>query len=211
MARRATPVTKGRATPNKAATAAPENAKPTRRGRAKPQDDSPALDAAPEVTPDAAPAAETETMAPKPRRGRKSKAEMMSNDDGIAAAAASESVPEAAPESEPPAEPELPAMETAESGRPAPKAKPPKLAGSPRTTRRNREPEASAPPPLDLPDEPAADSPIASAVHWHAETGTVTFDWSTIEEVAAAEGVNQPMAKVLLAARAEGARSRWPF
>ena len=54
----------------------------------------------------------------------------------------------------------------------------------------------------------AAPSPAAQ---WNAETGAVTFDWPAIEQVAAAAGANQAMAKLLLAARAEGANSRWPF
>jgi len=53
---------------------------------------------------------------------------------------------------------------------------------------------------------------IASSVaKWNAATGTISFDWPAIEQTAAAEGPNQVMAKLLLAARAEGANSRWPF
>lgn len=58
------------------------------------------------------------------------------------------------------------------------------------------------------PISPHAD---ASAVRWSAETGTATFDWPIIEQVAASDGPNQAMAKLLLAARDEGANSRWPF
>ncbi|MGI4952353.1 MAG: hypothetical protein ACRYGM_11140 [Janthinobacterium lividum] len=50
-----------------------------------------------------------------------------------------------------------------------------------------------------------------SAVRWDVETGTATFDWPAIEQVAGTPGPNQAMAKLLLAARAEGANSRWPF
>jgi len=39
----------------------------------------------------------------------------------------------------------------------------------------------------------------------------VRFDWPAIERVAAQGGPNQAMAKLLVAARAEGAQSRWPF
>jgi len=39
----------------------------------------------------------------------------------------------------------------------------------------------------------------------------VRFDWSAIERTAAQEGPNQGMAKLLVAARAEGANSRWPL
>ncbi len=201
MARRATPVTKERTTSKKAA--APETVKPSRRGKAKQQDESPAELPTLDAADDTMPVNETETMAPKPRRGRRSKAEMSGDDASIDASAA--------PDMAPSAEPELPAMEIAEPDRPAPKAKAPKPAGSPRTTRRNREPEASAPPPIEMADEPASETPSVSAVEWHADSGSVTFDWPAIEAIAAAEGVNQPMAKLLLAARAEGARSRWPF
>ena len=51
----------------------------------------------------------------------------------------------------------------------------------------------------------------SSAARWDAETGTASFDWPVIEAVAATTGPNQAMAKLLLAARAEGANSRWPF
>lgn len=51
----------------------------------------------------------------------------------------------------------------------------------------------------------------ASAAEWNPATGTISFDWPAIEQTAAAEGPNQVMAKLLLAARAEGANSRWPF
>ena len=51
----------------------------------------------------------------------------------------------------------------------------------------------------------------SSAARWDSVTGTPTFDWPKIEQVAATEGPNQSMAKLLLAARAEGANSRWPF
>lgn len=58
----------------------------------------------------------------------------------------------------------------------------------------------------------SADSKAASsAARWNADTGTASFDWPVIEAVAATAGPNQAMAKLLLAARAEGANSRWPF
>ncbi|GEM_PF-4154026 len=143
----------------------------------------------------------------KARRGRKPKADAITTGSTDAADAAMSAEPDSptpealAPEPAPePSEPELPTL----------KAKAPKPPSSPRKTRRNREPEASAPPPLDIADEPPAET-HAAAAQWHAETGTVTFDWPAIEQVAAAEGPNQPMAKLLLAARTEGATSRWPF
>lgn len=135
----------------------------------------------------------------KARRGRKPKVDAISTESADAPDAAMSAEPESlAPE---PSEPELPALE-AEAPKPPP---------SPRKTRRNREPEASAPPPLDIADESPVETHAPAAAQWHAETGTVTFDWPAIEQVAAAEGPNQPMAKLLLAARTEGATSRWPF
>ena len=57
-----------------------------------------------------------------------------------------------------------------------------------------------------------ADSEASSAAaRWNADTGAAWFDWPVIEAVAATTGPNQAMAKLLLAARAEGANSRWPF
>lgn len=198
MARRTTPVTKGRTAPKKMAPiAAPPAAKPTRRGaKSKLHDDPPMETSVPDTTLAGAddPAANAKVASPaSARRGRKPTSNAMAADhDSTDAAAPAEAVPAI--------EPELPAAE----------AKPPKPRSSPRTTRRNREPEASAPPPLEIVDEPATDS-HAAAAEWHAASGTVTFDWPAIEQVAASEGPNQPMAKLLLAARAEGATSRWPF
>ncbi len=56
-----------------------------------------------------------------------------------------------------------------------------------------------------------APSPARPAAHWDQATDTVRFDWPAIEQTAAASGPNQGMAKLLLAARAEGASSRWPL
>jgi hypothetical protein len=179
-----------------AAIEAPAAAKPTRRGaKSKLHDDPPMETSVPDTTLPGAddPAANAKVASPATgRRGRKPKSDAMAADhDSASAAAPAEAVPAI--------EPELPAVE----------AKTPKPRSSPRTTRRNREPEASAPPPLEIVDEQAADS--HAAAEWHAASGTVTFDWPAIEQVAASEGPNQPMAKLLLAARAEGATSRWPF
>ena len=49
------------------------------------------------------------------------------------------------------------------------------------------------------------------AAHWDRMTDAVQFDWAEIERTAAQEGPNQAMAKLLVAARAEGANSRWPL
>jgi hypothetical protein len=54
-------------------------------------------------------------------------------------------------------------------------------------------------------------SPTKPAAHWDRATDTVQFDWPEIERTAAEDGPNQGMAKLLVAARAEGANSRWPL
>jgi len=59
-----------------------------------------------------------------------------------------------------------------------------------------------------LVDTPATMRPAAI---WDRATDTVRFDWPEIERTAAQEGPNQGMAKLLVAARAEGANSRWPL
>ena len=56
-----------------------------------------------------------------------------------------------------------------------------------------------------------ASVPAAPAAHWDRTTDRVQFDWPAIERVAAQDGPNQAMAKLLVAARAEGTSSRWPF
>ena len=66
---------------------------------------------------------------------------------------------------------------------------------------------------VSLVGETAAEAPAAipSAAKWDAATDAISFDWPAIEQVAATEGPNRAMAKLLLAARNEGANSRWPF
>ncbi len=68
-------------------------------------------------------------------------------------------------------------------------------------------PLAAAP---DLPSEDAP-APVTPAAYWDRTTGAVQFDWPAIEQVASHEGAHQGMAKLLIAARAEGANSRWPL
>ncbi len=58
---------------------------------------------------------------------------------------------------------------------------------------------------------PEAAARTASAARWDRATDGVRFDWPEIERVASADGPNQGMAKLLVAARAEGAVSRWPL
>ncbi len=56
------------------------------------------------------------------------------------------------------------------------------------------------------------DAPSARpAAQWDRATDTVEFDWPEIERTASQDGPNQVMAKLLVAARAEGANSRWPL
>ncbi len=62
--------------------------------------------------------------------------------------------------------------------------------------------------PLPGLDVPSSTKPAA---HWDRATDTVQFDWPAIERTAAEDGPNQGMAKLLIAARAEGADSRWPL
>ena len=49
------------------------------------------------------------------------------------------------------------------------------------------------------------------AARWDRANDTVRFEWAEIEQTAAQDGPNQAMAKLLVAARAEGANSRWPL
>ena len=59
--------------------------------------------------------------------------------------------------------------------------------------------------------EAGASVPAAPAARWDRATDRVQFDWPAIERVAAQGGPNQAVAKLLVAARVEGAGSRWPF
>lgn len=52
---------------------------------------------------------------------------------------------------------------------------------------------------------------LRPAARWDKAADAVHFDWPAIEQTAAQAGPNQIMAKLLLAARAEGANSRWPL
>ena len=56
-----------------------------------------------------------------------------------------------------------------------------------------------------------APAPAKPAAHWDRTTNAVQLDWPAIEQIASYEGPNQGMAKLLIAARAEGANSRWPL
>ncbi len=82
---------------------------------------------------------------------------------------------------------------------------------SPRRKRRGGQNQIDVQRPASTDISAAAPATQPSAASWNADTGAATFDWPGIEQVAATEGPNQAMAKLLLAARAEGANSRWPF
>ncbi len=56
-----------------------------------------------------------------------------------------------------------------------------------------------------------SESTATPAAQWNRATDTVSFNWADIERTASQDGPNQAMAKLLVAARAEGANSRWPF
>jgi len=56
-----------------------------------------------------------------------------------------------------------------------------------------------------------APAPAKPAAHWDRATNAVQFDWPAIEQTASHDGPNQGLAKLLVAARAEGANSRWPL
>ena len=66
------------------------------------------------------------------------------------------------------------------------------------------------PAPAPSPAKSAA-VPPKPAAQWDPAADTVQFDWAEIEQTASRPGPNQVMAKLLVAARAEGANSRWPF
>lgn len=86
-----------------------------------------------------------------------------------------------------------------------PEAMPPKA-------RRGRKPKAQPASELaSVHERQSQQASASSAAHWDPVSGGVTFDWAAIERVAMEGGANQAMAKLLLAARAEGTSSRWPF
>lgn len=101
---------------------------------------------------------------------------------------------------------------------PSRRGRPPRAA---KATPKPAEAEGSSAPDMAAeakPAEPAAPSPAEDAAapskpaaRWDAATDTVQFDWPEIEQTASRPGPNQVMAKLLIAARTEGASSRWPF
>jgi hypothetical protein len=70
--------------------------------------------------------------------------------------------------------------------------------------------DAAVSPPVSV-ASPIADASYSKAAQWDRTTGAVRFNWNEIEQIASQQGPNQGMAKLLVAARAEGANSRWPF
>ena len=88
------------------------------------------------------------------------------------------------------------------------------VSGEPRNDASSEEHEDAAPQAGDVVSHsPRSDmsAPAAPAARWERASDTVRFDWPAIERTAAQDGPNQAMAKLLVAARAEGAQSRWPF
>ncbi len=88
------------------------------------------------------------------------------------------------------------------------------VSGEPKSAAGSKEHEPAAAPsddavPPSLPSDTSA--PARPAVRWDRASDTVSFDWPAIERMAAQHGPNQAMARLLLAARAEGAHSRWPL
>jgi hypothetical protein len=84
-------------------------------------------------------------------------------------------------------------------------------AGDSDSVQPDRDPVSSADGAAQSVPEAEASVPAAPAAHWDRATDRVQFDWPAIERVAAQDGPNQGMAKLLVTARAEGAGSRWPF
>lgn len=177
-----------------------------------------AADDAVDVTPDAAPT--------KARRGRRLKAQLETGSAAAPITDAGMPMMDAPPEemksvvdAEQPSDRR--ADGAADDGADAPPAKPRRgRARKPESTlrspitqpeQRNDGPMAHLPADDRADAEAEAPATVVSAVRWNPATDTATFDWLAIEQVAAAEGPNQDMAKLLLAARAEGANSRWPF
>jgi hypothetical protein len=83
---------------------------------------------------------------------------------------------------------------------------------------RGREPATPEPASASAASNPApsgssqdAATSAKPAAQWDRATDTVRFDWAEIERTASQDGPNQVMAKLLVAARAEGATSRWPL
>jgi len=88
------------------------------------------------------------------------------------------------------------------------------VSGEPKSNAGPEEHESAAPQAGDaVPTSPHSDTsaPAAPAASWDRASDTVSFDWPAVERTAAQEGPNQAMAKLLIAARAEGAQSRWPL
>jgi len=76
-------------------------------------------------------------------------------------------------------------------------------------------PEASPASPASDAASPGFSQNVAASAQpvaqWDRATDTVRFDWAEIERTASQDGPNQVIAKLLVAARAEGANSRWPL
>ena len=210
MARRATSPSKKqtKAQPTASATMSePVAAEAPRRGRkAKTANSEPAEPSLPEIffpggEDPAEPGAEVGSSLPvKARRGRQSKVQP---DE--------QAPPSTAADSGVQAESPPPELISSSEGEPADVQIDSSASASRRKTRRRRNTQGEAQPEARMKTAPASQPMQQAAARWDADAGTATFDWPSIEQVAAANGPNQAMAKLLLAARAEGANSRWPF
>lgn len=105
--------------------------------------------------------------------------------------------------------------ETIKSSAPSQPAKPAKTPSSrkPRHAAPMAEPPTVSHTTVAGPSLQAAEPTEVStpAVQWNRATDMVRFDWAAIENTASQGGPNQGMAKLLIAARAQGANSRWPL
>ena len=82
---------------------------------------------------------------------------------------------------------------------------------SPRKTRRRRNTQGDRQLEARV-DTAAALQPMQqAAARWNADTRTATFDWPSIEQVAAADGPNQTMASCSKPPGPREPTPRWPF
>ena len=188
---------------------------PAGRGRKKAAAASPATAPAPEGDDMAATAADVGVAAPaegstpaRGRRGRKPGQQTATTEPALPFAAGMDRV---ADEASPSADPPEPAGNKGDT--PVAEMAVP-VSGLPEGNANPEEHEGAAPQGGDaVPTSPHSDMspPAVPAARWDEASDRVSFDWPAIERTAAQGGPNQAMAKLLIAARAEGARSRWPF
>ena len=189
---------------------------PARRGR-KPEAAaaSPTAAPAPEGDDTAAGAADADIAAPaegstpaRGRRGRKPGQQTATTEPALPLAASMDRV---ADEASPSADRPEPAGN--EGDTPVAEMAVP-VSGAPKSNASSKEHESAAPQAGDAVSTSSHSDMVAPAVpaaRWDEASDRVSFDWPAIERTAAEHGANQAMAKLLIAARAEGAHSRWPL